>query len=350
MLNILVAPYDYNINGEKYAKRIVRYLKTEKIEYSVYFSPKIEDIGKNANALSNEGETDFVVVGDEQILHEFLNNVEDISKIKLGIIPLGKHDDLASYLDLESNPLNAIKRILQNKVKQIDYMFVNDKIVINNILIGASCELFEVYNQFKMKNIITKNWVLMQYGNNFEGIELTIENEDNPPFSEQVFELSISNAGSSKNLQISPLSNLTDGLINFNYCTSPEREKRKKYLKLFKKGNQIYDENTKQFWVKNLKITNAEQKIKALVDGKIENFEQLDISIVPSGLKIFNTIEKEVPLPVEKKKKSKMNEIVEIPHKELTESEIEEIENSNLEETIDQEKDKTDKKEKNRKR
>ncbi len=344
MLNILVAPYDYNINGEKYTKKIVRYLKTEKIDYSVYFSPTIEDIGKNATTLTSEGETDFVVVGDEQILHEFINNVENVSKIKLGIIPLGKHDDLASYLELETNPVNAIKKILQNKIKTIDYLFLNDKIVINNIIIGASTELFEVYNQYKMKNIITRNWILMQYGNDFEGIELNIENESDQVISEQIFELSIGNGGYSKNYKVSPLANLTDGLFNFNYCTTPEREKRKKYLKLFKKGNQIYDENTKQFWIKNLKITNADSKIKALVDGKIENLTELDVGIVQGGLKIFNTIAKEVMLPNEKKKKSKINEKIEIPHKELTESEIEEIENSNLEEIVDTQKDKNRKK------
>lgn len=342
MLNILVAPYDYNINGEKYTKRIVRFLKTEKVEYSVYFSPTIEDVGRNANLLTSEGETDFVVVGDEQILNEFLNGVLDVSKIKLGIIPLSKRDDFSSYLELESNPVLAIKKILQNKIKTIDYLTMNDRVVINNILIGASTELYEVYSQYKMKNVITKNLVLMQYGNNFEGTELSLTTSEEV-LNEQVFELSVSNGGISKNYSVSPLANLTDGLFNFNYCTMPERENRKKYLKLFKKGTQIYDERTKQFWIKNLKISNADGKIKALVDGKIENLADLDIKIVPGGLKIFNTIEKEVSVPNEKKKRVKPNEKVEIPHKELTESEIEDIENAPIEEMVETKNEKSDK-------
>ncbi len=304
MLNILVAPYEYNENGEKYTKRIVHFLKSEKIDYSVYFSPTINDIGKNAMDLTSEGETDFIIVGDEPIIHIFLNNVADISKIKLGIIPLSKHDDLASYLDLETNPINAIKKILQNKIKTIDYLFMNDKIVINNIIIGASTELFEIYNQYKMKNVFTKNFVLMQYGSNFEGIELSFDIKSKKTIKEVVFELSISNAGYSKNHEISPLANVSDGLFNFNYCSLPERENKKKYLKLFKKGNQIYDEHTKQFWLDNLKISNADNKIKALVDGKIETLSELDISIVKDGLKIFNTIEREVSTPHIKKKKT----------------------------------------------
>ncbi len=327
MLNIIVAPYDYSENGEKYTKRIVRYLKSEKIDYSVYFSPSLDEIGKNAMELTKEGETEFVVVGDEQILHIFLNNVTDISKIKLGIIPLTKHDDFSSYLELESNPISAIKKILQKQIKTIDYLFLNDKIVLNNIIVGASTELFEVFNQYKMKNVFTKNLVLMQYGNNFEGIELSFDIGSKKPFKENIFELSISNAGYSKNQNISPLSNVSDGIFNFNYCTLPEKEKRKKYLKLFKKGNQIYDERTKQFWITNLKITNVDNKIKALVDGKIENLSELEVSIVKDGLKIFNTIEKEISTPTDKKKKFNSTDNSEIPHKELSDEEIEMIEN-----------------------
>lgn len=328
MFNILVAPYDYNENGEKYTKRIARFLKSEKIEYAVYFSPTLEDIGKNAMDLSSDGETDFIIIGDEQIIHIFLNNVADISKIKLGIIPLSKHDDFSSYLNLEANPINAIKKIMQKQIKPIDYLLMNDKIVINNILIGASTELFEVYNQYKMKNIFTKSLVLMQYGNNFEGIELSIDTKSKKEFTENVFELSISNAGYSKTGDVSPLSNVSDGLFNFNYCTLPEKENRKKYLKLFKKGNQIYDERTKQFWLDHLKISNTDNKIKALVDGKIENLSELEISVVNGGLKIFNTIEKEVSTPNIKRSKPKLVDKEEIPHRELSEEEINEIENS----------------------
>ena len=47
MLNIIVTPVSHNKNGEKYAKKIVRYLKSEQIEYSVYFSVGFDDLKDN---------------------------------------------------------------------------------------------------------------------------------------------------------------------------------------------------------------------------------------------------------------------------------------------------------------
>lgn len=56
---------------------------------------------------------------------------------------------------------------------------------------------------------------------------------------------------------------------------------------MFNKGDHIYDDDTKQHWMNQLKITNPDKKIKALIDGKIHNFEELNISIIENGLKIY---------------------------------------------------------------
>ena len=66
-----------------------------------------------------------------------------------------------------------------------------------------------------------------------------------------------------------------------------EKNDRKKYLNLFRKGNQIYNEATQQFWINSLKLTNPDNKIKALVDGKIMRLEEMEIGIVEKGLKLL---------------------------------------------------------------
>ena len=62
---------------------------------------------------------------------------------------------------------------------------------------------------------------------------------------------------------------------------------KKKFLKKFNDGKQIYDEKIEQLWLNSVKITNAEKKIKALVDGEIQIFPQIDIVVIENGLKIF---------------------------------------------------------------
>ena len=134
--------------------------------------------------------------------------------------------------------------------------------------------------QYKIQNTITKNYALIKYGNKFDGIDLKIESKNQKVIQDNIYELSISNGGKS---------NGRDGLFNFNYITTPPKDSRKKYLKLFKKGEHIYNENTKQYWLNNIKISNPDNKIKAVVDGKVITVENMNVSVLEKVLKLYKT-------------------------------------------------------------
>lgn len=289
MLNILVAPNSVNRKAENITKRIVRFLKSEKVDFSVYFSVAMNDISNNTAQLIDSGETDFIIVGDDAVISEFINSIKDLSKIKLGIIPTSKDNDFASYLGLEHSPIPAIKAILNNKVEPVDLLLMNDRRVLNNILIGASTILEEIVSQYKIQNTITKNYALIKYGNKFDGIDIKIESKNQKVIQDNIYELSISNGGKSNGRPVSPLANVRDGLFNFNYITTPPKDSRKKYLKLFKKGEHIYNENTKQYWLNNIKISNPDNKIKAVVDGKVITVENMNVSVLEKVLKLYKT-------------------------------------------------------------
>lgn len=287
MLNLIVAPYEYSENAESYTKRIVAFLKQAKEEYAVFFSSSLDDITTNVKQLILDGETEFVVVGDDVILNLFINAVKDVSKIKFGIVPIKKCDDFANYLGLSTNPIQAIKDILEKKVDSVDYLIANDIKVLNNITIGASAELFDVVNQYKTKNAIAKNIIAKQNLNKYEGMEITFYSRNKAPQTNTFFELSIANSGLRKGKNVNPLSNVKDGLFNFNYALIMDKKEAKKYLALFNKGAQIYDDKTKQFWLNNLKLYSPNKKIKAIIDGRLVTVEDFSISIVENGLKIY---------------------------------------------------------------
>ena len=293
MLNLIVAPHEQNAKAENFAKKVVKILKTEKAEYSVYFSQSIKDINANIQELLNIGETEFVLVGDDVLLHTFINTVKDLSKLKIGLVPVGENNDFASYINISKKPSQAIKDILERNIETVDYLLLNNSTkVINNITIGASTEIFELYNQSKLQNILTKNFFMFKYGNKFEGIELAFNSPKNTkPKYENIFELSIANGGLLDGKHVSPLSNVKDGLLNLNYAIVPAREERKKYLKLFKKGNQIYNQNTKQLWINNLHVTNPDKRIKILADSNLMTVEELNVQVVENGLKIYKRID-----------------------------------------------------------
>ncbi len=287
MLNIIVAPYEICDKGESYTKKIVSYLKNEKMEFSVYFSRTLDDITTSVQEILALGETEFVVVGNDVVLNKFLNAVKEVGKIKLGIIPTNKHDDFAEFLEISSNPIQAIKDILAKHIEEVDYLIMNDQIVLNNILVGASAEIFEIYNQYKIKNSFTQKIATMQYGDKFEGIILNFDFKSNKIKNENIFELSIANGGLSRKKHISPLANVKDGLMNFNYSTILQKNERKQYLNLFNSGKQIYNNNTKQHWTNQLRITNEDNRIKAIVDGTLLNLEEINVQVVENGLKLY---------------------------------------------------------------
>lgn len=287
MLNIIVAPNSHNPNAEKCAKKIVKYLKTQQVEYSVYFSQLLDDIKLNVAELFNNGETEFVVVGDDVVVNAVISGVKDLGKVKIGIVPTSKKDDFASYLNLNSNPIQAIKDILLKNVEKIDLLDVNGETVINNVVVGASVEAFHMFSQYKIKNFLAEKYALKKYGNTFSGIELIIENGKNKPVKENIFELVIANGGFSLTKPVSPLSNMQDGLFNVNYTIVHSGSENKKYIKKFNRGDHIYDDETKQAWVTHIKISSPDKKIKALVDGKICNFEEIEVSILENALKLY---------------------------------------------------------------
>ena len=287
MLNLIVAPKKVDAKAESYAKRIVKYLKAEKVEYSVYFSMLLEDITANVNELTMFGETEFVVIGNDVALNQFINSFKELNKIKLGIVPTSGKDDFARYLELETSPILAIKEILKKKVQEIDFLLVNDQKVINNVLIGASVEIFEQYSQYSWQSFVTEVMAEMKTKSKFSGIELTLQSRNNKARKENVYELVVANGGYSKGKRISPLSNVSDGLFNLIYSNANDKKTNIKAYNAYESGDHIYNENVKQFWLNNIKITNTDNKIKALLDGRIFNFEKLEISVIENGLKLY---------------------------------------------------------------
>lgn len=287
MLNIMVCPSAYEKRGEAIAKKIVKFLKAENREYSVYFSVNFNDFNAVVKELTEQMETEFAVIGDDLVLNNFVNNVKDISKIKLGIIKVGANDDFANYIGVEDNPINATKTILNNKLDAFDFLILNNKIVLNNIVMGASVQLVEIYNQYKIKNLITKKFACLKHANKFEEFEIIIDTKTGKPKKEMIYELSISNGGLLNGKHVNPLANVKDGLFNLNYSTNLDAKKRKAYILQFDKGEQIYDEHTKQSWLNVVNIKRAEESIKVMADGKIFDCDEVNVSVVEKGLKIY---------------------------------------------------------------
>lgn len=288
MLNIIINPLSESKQVGKCTKRVVNYLKSQKLEFSVYFSETLDEIVSTVKNLYSSNETQFVVVGGDSALSAILNGIEDLSNINIGMIPATDDIDFARHIGLNLNPTQAIKDILEQNVEKVDYLTVNNIKVINNITIGATTDLNDLYEQSKARNFFARTFIKFKNIPKYEGVKLSIEPKGKSEvFDAHIYDMNISNGGLNKGNPVSPLANVKDGLFNFNYVEMLPVEERKKYLSLFKKGNQIYNDNTKQLWLTALKIESETGKIKAMLDGKITELENADIKIVKSGLNLY---------------------------------------------------------------
>ncbi len=281
MLNILSAPVKDCGNAEIYTKKIVKFLKSENEEYSVFFSLDYDMFKAIVENLANNGETEFVIVGGDEAISCFVNTVKDLSRIKMGIVPTSRADDFASFLNLSFSPVDAIKDILQRNIEAVDLLVVNEVRVINNVLIGASAEIFERYKKYKFKNIFP----MPVKADKLTGVELTIKHNSKTN-KLHVFDLVISNSGRCLGGNINSLCNVKDGQFNVNILKMEDEHKSPIILQ---RGKQIYEEKTNQLWLNSLKLFG--ENIFAVADGATINADEIDVALAENGLKIYKKVD-----------------------------------------------------------
>lgn len=114
-------------------KSLREILQREKIEYKAFRTRHAGDAGVIAHRLTNTDDTkirDLIVVGGDGTINEVLNGIEDLSRVRLGIIPCGSGNDLARGLGIPKDVEQAWKRIKLSDGFDIDVgeLMVRDRI------------------------------------------------------------------------------------------------------------------------------------------------------------------------------------------------------------------------------
>ncbi|MBQ6538202.1 MAG: diacylglycerol kinase family lipid kinase, partial [Eubacterium sp.] len=102
-------------------------LKNDAVEYKAYRTKSVGDAGSIAHRIvekfkgASDGEPiDLIVVGGDGTINEVLNGVEDLSDIRLGIIPSGSGNDFARGLKIPMDVPGAWRRIRKNDPNSMD--------------------------------------------------------------------------------------------------------------------------------------------------------------------------------------------------------------------------------------
>ena len=287
MYNVIVNPLAGNNRASKVIKKISKYLKKQKVEFLVFFSETAEDINNIGKKLSKEGERDFIIVGGDGTISHFVNGLTDPSKVNIGIIPAGKHNHFARYLNIPSNPIEAIETILDQTTTKIDYLKFNEYRALNLVSCGAIEIAENKYLSQDKNEKLSRRKILKNTLENFEGIPLDIE-ADNFKQNDKIYtSCAVCNGGFyGDNLFISPLSNMHDGLANLVTLDFSDNKQVNKDYTIVKKGKHIYKKTSSNSWSSYVNIK-SETPFDTMIDGEIYQFNNVEINVIAKGLNIY---------------------------------------------------------------
>ena len=287
MYNVIVNPVAGKNKASRVIKKVSKYLKGQNVEFLVFFSETAEDITNVTKKLCKEGERDFIVVGGDGTLNHFVNGLTDPSKVNIGIVPAGTHNHFARYLNLPTNPVEAIRNVLEHPTIKIDYLKCNQYRALNLVSCGA-IEVAE--NKFLTQDKdakMSRRKILNNTLKTFEGIPLSIETDTSKQKEKLFTSCAVCNGGFyGDNIYVSPLSNMHDGLANVVTVDYSDNTQIKKDYAIVKNGRHIYKNPTSNSWSTHVAI-NSKQPFDTMIDGEIYQFNTLEIKVIAKGLNIY---------------------------------------------------------------
>lgn len=286
MYNVIVNHTANKSKASKVAKKVSRFLKSQGVEFLVYFSESSADITETTQKLCKSGEREFIVVGGDGTLNHFLNGLTDPSKVNFGIIPAGKNNNFARYLNIPLNPIEAVKNIMEHPAVKVDYLKCNQYRAINSICCGAYEIAQQKFISQPADSKLSYKAILKNVLKTYSGLTLSVDSDNLKQKDAAYTALAICNGGfADKGLYISPLSNMHDGLANLiaiNYKDAPNLKIDYKELQ---NGQHIYKHLQSNSWTTFANIKSS-TPIDVTLDGELYSFEQLEINVISNGLNI----------------------------------------------------------------
>ncbi len=114
--------------AKKIWKVVAAELDERGVEYRAYMTKYPGHATKLADMICNEfdGVKNIVIVGADGTVNEVINGVHPYQDVILGLIPVGKGNDLAKGLGLPLDPLKALERVIEPKRYQyVDHGVLN---------------------------------------------------------------------------------------------------------------------------------------------------------------------------------------------------------------------------------
>ncbi|HEY8389863.1 MAG TPA: diacylglycerol kinase family protein [Clostridia bacterium] len=275
--------------GKRAVKDITKELTKRGVEFEFHFTQYAKHAKVLAAEVSQAGAKNIIGVGGDGTFHEIINGIQNLSEVNLGFIPLGSGNDFAACAKLKKgNVKKALNDILTGNIKKIDYIQFEDGLRCLNIA-GTGLDVEVLKNTLAMRRLKGKPmylWGLIRALKNFNPYKINVE-IDGQTKSYECIMVGVANGmyfGGGMNL--SPLSNISDGKLNVVIIKMVKRSQIKFLLPKFLRGSHINMYFSEHYVVDKVKITN-DQSYRVELDGEIYSNLNFDCHVVPGGINML---------------------------------------------------------------
>lgn len=275
----------HNIGKTELEKHFPKETYKIAVDYSNY---KKHAIILTQNAISNNPDC-IVVCGGDGTINEVASCLIN-TKIKLGIIPVGSGNGLASNLNIPKSLDKATEIIRKGNTQFIDVGKVNDHYFFSNVGVGIDATIIKKYESYSKRTLFSYVRASIASSIQFNPME-TILSFNNHIVNTNAFMIFISNSNEmGYGMSLTPKASLNDGLLDLVVISK---------LNLFDKlilGMRVISNKIEKFEKARhtlIEKINIEMPKKIFVDTQIDGefhnlrTNKIEVTIIKSGLEVF---------------------------------------------------------------
>jgi len=170
---------------------ITKELQRRRNELSFYKSLSVDESGALIKQNFNKYDI-FIAAGGDGTVHTVASQLKCTGKI-LGVLPIGSGNGFAKELGFRTNIRSLLRDIEKNQVLNIDVIEINDNLCLNVAGVGLDSIVAHSFDKLKTRGFWSYAGVTLKSLFSLKPIKVTITIEGEPPFTEDLFVLTIAN-------------------------------------------------------------------------------------------------------------------------------------------------------------
>jgi diacylglycerol kinase (ATP) len=275
----------HNIGKTELEKHFPKEVYKIEVEYSNY---KKHAIILTQNAITNNPDC-IVACGGDGTINEVASCLIN-TKIKLGIIPVGSGNGLASNLNIPRDIEKATEIIRKGNTQFIDVGKVNDHHFFSNVGVGIDALIVKKYENYNKRTLISYVRASIASSIQFKPMQ-TILSFNNHIVNTNTFMLFISNSNEmGYGMSLTPKASLNDGLLDL-VIVSKVNFFAKLILGMCVASNKIEKfKKVQHTLIEKISIEIPEKIfLDTQIDGEFHNLKtnKIEVAIIKSGLEVL---------------------------------------------------------------